>query len=243
MLVPVLLFLVVLEPIDSIFLDKEFQSIEIYDRHIYCAPFTGKSIFRLDDSYRLIPQTFTDDQSYPIYDFHITPFSFYINNGKAIEKFYFASGIRETVYSSDNIASFVVTPSEEVIFFEGQKRMLVFLDFTNQVRLTIDDINLKDFCCVNNMIYVLTKNNLLYCDEFGNIYNRKTIPYRADRVYADSTIILLFSPDDKYLFLLNSDWKKIKLSHTVHDITGNEEFIIILSDNGTTLYFYNKSAF
>jgi hypothetical protein len=242
-LVSVLLFLVVLEPKDSIFLNREFQSIEIYDRHIYCAPFTGKSIFRLDDSYNLIPQTFTDDQSYPIYDFHITPFAFYINNGKAIDKFYIASAKKETVFSSDDISSFVVTPSEEVIFFERQKRMLVFLDFTNQVRLTIDDVNVKDFCLADNIIYMLTRNNLLFCDEYGNIYSQKTIPYRADRIYADSTLILLFSPDERFVITVNSDWEKIELLHGVRDITGNEEFIVMLSDNGTTLYFYNKSAF
>lgn len=243
MLVSVLLFLVVFEPTDSIFLNKEFQNIEIYDHHIYCAPFTGKSIFRLDEAYNLIPQTFTDDQSYRIIDFSTTPFALYINNGKAIEKFYTASGVKETVYSSGDISSFVITPSEEVILFEHQKRMLIFLDFTNRIRLSIDDINIKDFCFAGKIIYMLTKNSLLFCDEYGNIYRNETIPYRADRIYADSTLVLLFSPDERFVFALNSDWKKIELSHGVRDIAGNGEFVVMLSNNGSTLYFYNKSTF
>jgi len=243
MIMSVLSFLVVLVPIDSVLLNRELHSVEIYGRHIYCAPFIGNSIFTLDESYNLIPQTFTDDQSYRIYDFHTTPFAFYINNGRSIEKFYIASGTKETIYSSSDISTFIVTPSEEVIFYERQKRMLVFLDFINQIKLTLDDVNIKDFCFVNNVLYILTKNGILFCDEHGNVFKEEKIPDRFSKIYADSTLVLLFSPDKKYIYAFNPSWKKIELSHGVRDITGNDEFIVILSENGTTLYFYNKSAF
>ncbi len=242
-IVSVLLFLVFLEPSDSIFLNREFNSIEIYNRRIYCAPFIGENIFMLDDAYNLKPLTFTDDPSYRICDFHATPFAFYINNGKSIQKFYTAAGTKETVYTSSDISSFFVTPSEEIIVAERQKRTLKYLDFTHQSKLIIEDISVKDFCFADKKIYILTKKHVLTYDEHGNILKDEKNPNGLNKIFADSTFILLFSPDKKYVYVLDTIWKKIELGHGIRDIAGNDEFLVTLSNDGYTLYFYNKSQF
>lgn len=237
----ILLFLLCLEPIDVIQLDEEFNNIEIYNNNIYLAPFTGKSIFVLDESKSIKPITFTDDVNYRIYSFYITPFGIYFNNGMSIEKFYFASGIKESIYSSKDISSFIITSSEEVIFSDRQKRELTFLDFTNSVKFKKDDLNIKDLYFFDGVIYMLTKNSILICDEHGNIFEEKKIPEKFNRIFADSTNVMLFSFDKEYLYKLNNDWKKIEFSHGVRDVSGNNEFFVILGGNGTTLYIYDSS--
>jgi hypothetical protein len=238
-----LLFIVALTPIDSVLLTKEFYSIEMYNGALYCAPFTGKSIFVLDDAHNLKPLTFTDDPSYRIYEFHATPFALYINNGKSIQKFYTAAGATETVYTSSDISSFIITPSEEIIISERQKRILKYLDFTHQTKFTIEDLGIQDLSFADQKIYVLTKKGVLSYDEHGNILRDEKNPNRLNKIYADSTLILLFSPDKKYVYALDTLWEKIELKHGIRDITGSDEFLVILGDDGNTLYFYNKSQF
>ncbi len=238
-----LLLIVALTPIDSVLLNKEFYSIEIYNRSLYCAPFIGESIFLLDDAYNLKPLTFTDDPSYRIYDFHVTPFALYINNGTSIQKFYTAAGAIETVYTSTDISSFIITPSEEIIISERQKRILKYLDFTHRTKLIIEDISVQDLCFADKKIYALTKKDVLSYDEHGNILRDEKNPNRLSKIYADSTLILLFSPDKKYIYALDTIWRKIELNHEIRDITGSDESLVVLGDNGNTLYFYNKSQF
>lgn len=240
---PILLFLIFLEPIDSVFLNRELNSIEIYNHLIYCAPFTGKSIFMLDESRNLKPITFTDDPSYRIYGFAFTPFALYINNGRSIEKFYLASGVKEGIYISSDISSFIITLSEEIIFSNRQENMLIFLDFTNRVKLTIDDLNIKDLYLADDVIYILTKNSVLLCDKHGNIFEKKKIPEKLSKIFVDTAHVVLFSSDKKYFYLLNTDWEKIELSHGIRDIAGNDKFIVMLNENGTNLYIYDSSRF
>ncbi len=242
-IMPILLFLVLLEPVNVIDLNKKFYSIEIYKNTVYCAPFIGKSIFMLDDSQNLKPITFTDDVNYRIYDFFITPFAIFLNNGRSIEKFYLASGVKENIFSSTDISSFSVTSSEEVIFSERQKHELIFLDFTNNVKFKKVDLNINDLYSIEGIIYILTKNSLLICDEHGNLIDEKEIPKKFNRIVVDSTSVILFSPYEKYLYKLNEDWDKIELPHDILDITVNDEIIVILSEDGTTLYIYSKSDF
>jgi hypothetical protein len=239
----ILLFLVSLEPIDTIPLKKEFNRIEIYRSAIYCAPFIGKSIFVLDESQNLKPITFTDDVNYRIYDFFITPFAIYLNNGRSIDKFYLASGVKENSYSSTDINTFVITPSEEIIFSDRQKHELIFLDFTNNIKFKKVDLKIDDLYSIENTIYILTKNNVLICDEYGNVIEEKEIPEKLNRIVVDSTSVIIFSPYEKYLYKLNENWEKIEFSHDILDITANDEIIVILSENGTALYIYSKSNF
>ncbi len=237
------IFLVFFEPGDSIFLGRELNRIEIYNNNIYCAPFIGKSIFILDESKKLTPTTFTDDENYRIYDFRITPFAIYLNNGNAIEKFYFASGKKERIYSSSYISSFVITSSEEVILSDRQRRKLIFLDFINRVKFIIDDLIIKDLYLTDDVIYILTQNSILFCDEYGNLFEEKKIPEKFGRFFVHNKKVIIFSSEKKYLYILNTDWQKIELTHGLRDIVANNDFFVMLDENGTTLYFYSISDF
>ncbi|GAH95950.1 unnamed protein product, partial [marine sediment metagenome] len=115
----------------------------------------------------------------------------------------------ENIFSSVDISSFSVTSSEEVIFSERQKHELIFLDFTNNVKFKKVDLNINDLYSIEGIIYILTKNSLLICDEHGNLIDEKEIPEKFDRIVVDSTSVILFSPYEKYLYKLNEDWDKI----------------------------------
>jgi hypothetical protein len=239
----IFLFLITLEPIKVIHLGKEFNSIKVYNDRIYCAPFTGKSIFMLDDSNHLIPTTFTDNVNYRIYDFHMTPFALYLNNGSSIEKYYPASGVKENIYSSKDISSFVLTTSDEVILSDRYTRELIFLDFTNSARLKKTDLQINDMQMVNGIIYILTKNKILNIDEHGNILKEEKIPGKLNRIFVNNNTVIIFSSNSDSLYMLDTDAKEINLSHGIRDISGNDGLIVILDKNGTTLYLYSTSEF
>ena len=82
----------------------------------------------LDEQGTMQPITFTDNVNYRIQNIAVTPFSCYLNNGRSIEKYYFNSGIKETVFKASDITSFIITQTEEVILSERQKREVIFLD-------------------------------------------------------------------------------------------------------------------
>ena len=236
-----LLFLFFLEPIHEIHLDRELNSIEIYNNKIYCAPRTGMSIFELTESEDLHAISFTDDVNYRIYDFYVTPFAIYLNNGRSIEKFYFTSGVKETVYSATDISSFILTPADEIILADHQMRELVFLDFTNSVKFKEPNITIKDLQFVNGIIYTLTKKNIILFDEFGNILGEKKIPEKLNHIFVEDADIFLFSPKKKYFYRFGDDWEKVEFLHGITDMCSNNQSIVILDGSGSYLYFYNKS--
>jgi hypothetical protein len=238
----IVLFLsvVLVEPVNIISLDREFNRIEVYDGNIYLAPFIGMSIFKYTELKNLTAISFTDDVNYRIHNFHITPFAIYLNNGKSVEKFYRTHGIKEIIYSSQDITNFVVTPSEEVICTDRMKRELVFLDFTNTVKFKEPDIQIKDLQIFDNNIYTLTHNGIIVFDEYGNAIDKKQIPEKNDRILVDSAAVFLFSPNKKYCYTLNGNVQKIEYPHTVRDMCIHNGHLVILDGNGTRLYFYNK---
>jgi len=239
----ILLFLaaVLAEPVDVISLEKEFNRIEVYGGTLYLAPFIGKSIFKFTELKNLTAISFTDDVNYRIYNFLITPFAIYLNNGKSIEKFYRAHGVKEIIYRSQDITTFVVTPSEEVIFTDRMKRELIFLDFTNNIKFKEFDMQIKDLQIIDNTIYALTNNSIILFDEYGNVNTTRQIPEKCDRILVDSAAIFLFSSNKEYCYELNSDVKKIEYPHNIRDMCMHDGFIVILDGSGTRLYFYNRS--
>jgi len=237
------LFSTVLKPMDSLSLAKEFTLIRNYDGRLYFAPFIGKSIFLLDENERLQPITFTDDINYRIYDFHITPFALYLSNGVSIEKFYLKSGIKEKLYSQDNISAFVITPSEELIIAEEEKNELIFLDFMNKIKFKKFDLKIKDIKLFNKTIYILTNKELLFCDEYGNIFDRRKLTGRFEKLFVTGNKIILFSAGEKEIYILNGEGRKNELPHTITDIAEYNEFIVILDGYGSTLYFYKPTDF
>jgi hypothetical protein len=239
----IVLFLsvVLVEPVDIIYLDREFNRIELYDGTLYLAPFIGTSIFKFTELKNLSAISFTDDVNYRIHNFHITPFAIYLNNGKSIEKFYRTQGVKEMIYSSQDITTFIVTPSEEVICTDRMKRELIFLDFTNTIKFKETDIQIKDLQIFDNDIYALTHNSIVLFDEYGNAIDKKQIPEKCDRILVDSVALFLFSSNKKYCYTINGDVQKIEYSHSIRDMCIHDGHLVILDGNGSRLYFYNKS--
>lgn len=230
-------------PIDSIPLSTACYTIYAYQETIFCAPFTGNSIFTLDEQGTLRPITFTDNVNYRIHSIAVTPFSCYLNNGRSIEKYYFNSGITETIFEANDITSFIITRNDEVILSERQKREVIFLDFMYAPRFIMEDVTVKDMFYADTIIYLLLQNRILHCDEYGNTINEIPIPIAARRIFAYDNNIILFSPGDRHLYSIGDDVQKIELLHGVKDIEEHDNHIVMLDNHGTTLFVYRKSDF
>lgn len=241
--VHIALVLLCLAPVDSIQLSRECSRIHSYEAAIFCSPFTGNSIFRLDEQQDMQSITFTDDANYRIRDIALTPFAFYLNNGRAIEKFYLTSGVKETVFVSTDITSFIITSTEEIVLSDHKKRQIIFLDFIYTPRFVIHDVIARDMVYLNETIYILLQNSILVCDEHGNIIEEKTTSARADRIFAYDTSIILYYSGEKRLFVIDEEIQDFELAHGVRDIADHKDFIVILNQHGTTLFVYRKSDF
>ncbi len=197
----------------------------------------------LDEQGTMQPITFTDNVNYRIHNIAVTPFSCYLNNVRSIEKYYFNSGITEIVYKANDITSFIITRTEEIILSERQKRQLIFLDFMYAPRFIMEEVTVKDMFYVDTIIYLLLQNRILLCDEYGNIINEKSISITARRIFAYNNNIILFSPGDMYLSKISDGVQRIELLHGVSDIAEHDNHIVILDNHGTTLFVYRKSDF
>jgi len=241
--VHITLFLLCITPIDSIRLTTACHTAYVYETTIYCAPFTGNSIFVIGDRGRMQPITFTDNVNYRIYDIAVTPFSCYLNNGRSIEKYYFGSGIRETVFTANNITSFLVTRNDEILLSDRQKREIIFLDFTYAPRFIMEDVSAKDMFYGDTIMYLLLQDRILHCDEFGNIVDETSLSIAAHRIFVYDTTIIVFSPGDEHIFAITDSVRRIELQHGVGDIAEHGNHIVVLDNHGTTLFIYRKSDF
>jgi hypothetical protein len=241
--VHITLLLLCITPIDSVVLTTACNTLYAYQDTIFCAPFTGNSIFRLDELGTVQPITFTDNVNYRIRGIAVTPFFCYLNNGRSIEKYYFNSGIRETIFRANDITSFIVTRTDEVILSEWQKQEVIFLDFMYAPRFVMEDVSVKDMFYADTTIYLLLQNRILLCDEYGNVLKETPVPAAARRIFVVDSSIMIFSPGDTYLYEINDSVRKIALPHGVNDIAERNEHIVILDNHGTTLFVYRKSDF
>ncbi|KPK68503.1 hypothetical protein AMJ87_11790 [candidate division WOR_3 bacterium SM23_60] len=241
--VHLILFILCISPIDSIPLTTACHTIHVYQDAIFCAPFTGNSLFILDNQGKMQPITFTDNANYRIQNIAVTAFSCYLNNGRSIEKYYLNSGIRETVFKANDITSFIITQNEEVILSERQKREVIFLDFMYTPRFIMEEVTVKDMFYADTIINLLLQNLILRCDEYGNVLKEIPVLTVARRIFAYGNNIILFSPGGTHLYNIGDDVQKIELLHGVRDIAEHNNHIVILDNHGTTLFVYRKSDF
>jgi len=197
----------------------------------------------LDEQGTMQPITFTDNVNYRIQNIAVTPFSCYLNNGRSIEKYYFNSGIKETVFKASDITSFIITQTEEVILSERQKREVIFLDFMYAPRFIMEEVTVKDMFYTDTIIYLLLQNRILHCDEYGNIINEIPIPLAARRIFVSGNNVILFSPGDTYVHRIGDSVQKNDILHGVSDIAEIDNHIVVLNNHGTTLFVYRKSDF
>jgi len=232
-----------LAPDSTIQLDRVYNTIEQYNNTIYLAPFIGNSIYAMKTSSIKKTVTFSDDVNYRIKDFAITPFVIYLNNGRTIEKYYLSSGIKDEIFVSKNISSFIVTPNEELIVCDYDKAELIFLDFIYNRRLTISDMNIKDICFYDDILYALTNNTIYLYDEYGNIEEKVKIPETSTNIMVKDSTIFLYSKGKNRLHIRNNAWQIIDLTHGVSGIAVLGHVLVILDDKGSSLYFYDLSYF
>lgn len=232
-----------LAAIDTIPLNRTFNLIECYDGQLYLAPRIGQSIFSLVAPDSLDPISFTDDISYRIRNFKMTPFAIYINRGKVIEKFFVASGNKEIIYTSGDISSFTMTPAEEVILADRQTRELIFLDFTNQVKFKIENVNVEDVVWCDTMVYALTTSAINQYDEHGNLIDARPIPEQCTRIFVADRKIFVFTEQSNYMYQLDIDWRRIEFPLTISDICATNKSYIVLNGTGNILHIYSRDDF
>jgi hypothetical protein len=238
-----ILMVFLLTPVATRNLDVQCSTIEFQNETMYCAPFSGGSFYLLDQHDSLLPVTFTDDQNYRIIEFHVTPFTAYVYNGRTIDKYYLASGERISVYGSKDISTFTVTPWEELIIADRKKRELIFLDFTYDIKYSVFDLNIKDFCLCEDELYILTGQAVVICDELGNERRTVPIPGPCDRITGIDGNPAVYLTNKNLIFILNAAWQKNTFAHTIQDIACSDSTVFILGDDGFTLYTYPVSNF
>jgi len=245
-----LLLLLSTEPAKVLNLPGEFKTVRTADFLVYLAPGFGKSIFQLDthsidaETVDLQPVIFTDDENNRIDGFEITPFALYLNNGKVLDKFFFVSGVKESIYESRDISSFAVMPTEEIILADYKSNELIFLDSKNEVKFRISNQEIIDLKCGNGLVYGLTGKKIVMFDEYGNITDETALPEKMQHLYVDSALLYAYSNVKDYLYIYRSNnWEKVDLQVMVSDIAAIGSSLVILDNAGTHLYFYNRSAF
>jgi hypothetical protein len=219
------------------------NTLSSQDGFIYCAPFSGTSLYKRIHHDSLVPITFTDDQNVRIIAFHVTPFTMYLYNGLTIDKYYLASGETVPVYASRDIAAFVVTPWEELIIADRKRRELIFLDFAYAEKYREFDIPVKDMFMSGDELYVLTGQAVVVCDELYQ--DRQTIksPGPCDRITDIDGNPAVFLTGTDSLSIFRTAWQMYALSHSIQDIICSDTTVYILGDDGSTLYSYSVSDF
>lgn len=228
---------------DTIALSRNCNRIECYEGQLYLAPRVGQSIFRIVAPDSLNPVSFTDDINYRIRGFKMTPFAIYMNRGTAIEKFFVASGKKEIIYTSGNISSFTMTPAEEIILADRQTRQLIFLDFTNQIKFKIENLNVEDVVWSDTTVYALTMSAINQYDEHGNLLDIRPVPEGCNHIFVADRTVFVFTEQSNYMYRADVDWRRIELPVTISDICATNKAYIILNGIGNILHFYSRYDF
>jgi hypothetical protein len=238
------LFLLLTQPMatEEIKLPGNFSRLQCSASRMYLAPRIGGSIFEFVNQDSLRPISFTDEVNYRIYDFIITPFAIYTNRGAALEKFFIASGRKETIYRSRDISSFTLTPTDEIVLADREKHELVFLDFFYRVKFKIENVYIEDIRWQDTMLYALSSASIHIYDEYGNMVEKITVPQRSNRIIPSGDEILLFNEGENHVYR-GIDWVKLEFPFSISDICMKENTILLLDGAGHTIHSYSRDGF
>ena len=232
-----------LQPIDSVTLSRRFDRIEYHHNALYAAPLIGKSIFRIHDTDSLWAFSFTNELNYQIRDFRMTPFAIYINQGTTLEKYYMIAGIKEAVFTSDDIASFDLSPAQEIVLADRRRREIIFLDFTYQTKFRIENISAEDLRWYEDHLYVLTRSAIHIYDEYGNLVEKRRTPEICNRINLINGKIVVFTERADYIYIAEEVWMKREFPYPILDLSESQKSLIILDENGTTIRFFDRNDF
>ncbi|MEO0205453.1 MAG: hypothetical protein ABIL22_02115 [candidate division WOR-3 bacterium] len=236
-----LLVFFLLEPKTVLELPDNFTTFELWDKAIYLVQFNGKSIMRIDSAGGVVSIPVTFERNMRIYNFKMTPFSIYLHTATGIQRFFLNSGNSESIYK-DDVVSFVLTNTEDVVLVNRLKNELIFLDPQNKVRLRKNNVNAIDMDYHDNKIYVLTRKEVLVIDDYGNTIETIKIPEKMSRIVV-SEDIFLFSPQSNTIYKKDMEWKRIELRHSIMELKVSGKNIFVLDQYGSYLYMYDVSDF
>ncbi len=228
---------------ETISLGRRYNRIECYGNKLYLSQRIGQGITQLlgEDSMNVI--SITDEVNYRIYDFKLAPFAIYINRGTALEKFFINSGRKEVIFRSSDISSFTLTPDDEIVLSDRQRKELISLDFTYQVKFKIENINIEDIQWHDTLIYALTASRIRIFDEYGNLVDKISLPETCNRMIIGDSDILVFNEQSTYLYIAGAEWRRIDLPFAILDICIKDKTFIILDGSNNNLHSYSRDEF
>ncbi|UCD05514.1 MAG: hypothetical protein JSV98_10465 [candidate division WOR-3 bacterium] len=232
-----------LQPIDSVILSRRFDRIEYDHNDLYAAPLIGKSIFRIRDDDSLRAFSFTNELNYQIRDFRVTPFAIYINRGTTLEKYYISAGIKEAVFTSDDIASFDLSRAQEIVLADRRRHEIIFLDFAYQTKFRIENISAEDLRWHEDLLYILTRSAIYIYDEYGNLIEKRPTPEICNRINFINGKMVVFAERSDYVYIAEEVWVKREFPYPILDLSESPKSLMILDENGTIIRFFDRNDF
>jgi hypothetical protein len=179
-----------------------------------------------------------------IVDFSVTPFALFINDGMQITRYFLSTMDRAVVTRANDISTFAITRSEEIVYSNQRTRTIHFLDYTGQEKNRFEDLFVRDLAIVDSLIYILTNTGVILYNEFGTI--RAKYPHKGslNGMHVQGGRIYLFTRGRQQLFT-NTDGQiaSYDLPYTLQDISGSDSLIYVLNERGTVLYRYHSTDF
>jgi hypothetical protein len=238
-----LLYAVSISPRDSLLLPRACATARVYGNEIFCAPFTGTTVYRMSSNGTLNAITFTDVPT-RIVDFDITPFALFINDGMQITRYFLSTMDRTVVTRASDISTFAITRSEEIVYSNKRTRTVHFLDYTGQEKNRLEDLYVRDLAIVDSLIYVLTNTGVTIYDEFGTM--RAKYPHKGsfNGMHVQGGRTYLFTQGRQQL-LMSTDGQIVSygLPYKLQDISGSDSLIYVLDERGTVLHRYHSTDF
>jgi hypothetical protein len=235
-------------PQDSILLPNACTHIESYsyphaDR-IYCAPFTGTTIYSIAKDGAVTAGLFTGNTRERIVAFAVTPFAFFINNGETIVRYFRSTMASLEVITATKITSFAITPSEEIIFANTLERALYLFDYTGEEKTRIEDIMVRDMVVIDTLLYVLTPSHVVLFDLFGNVLEQHSHngSFNGLRVHDDRFFLFARGQQEIHVFSEQQE-HVVVLPVIIQEIAIREPYIYVLDERGTVLYRFHSADF
>jgi len=235
-------------PEDSLLLPTACATIghspQRYYGLLYCAPFTGNTIYLISADGVINAELFTDDVRERIVSFAVTPFAFFVNNGRTIVRYFRSTMEPLEVIHASTITSFAITRSEEIVYVNPRERTVHFLDYTGQEKNRLEDIVVRDMAATDTVLYMLTPSHLVLYDGYGNEIEKQPHDGSFNGLHVQDDRVYLFTRGQQILYVLSGKKRKMyTLPITIQEIAGVEPYIYALDERGTVLYRFASTDF
>ena len=235
-------------PLDSLLLPNACVHIESYSytrsSQLYCAPSIGTTIYSISEGGAVKATMFTDDERERIVAFAVTPFAFFINNGRTIIRYFRSTMVPLDVISATKITSLAITPTEEIIFANPQERAVYLIDYTGKEKFRIEDIIVRDMIVIDTLLYLLTPSHVILFDLFGNelALHPHNGSFNNLQVYDDR--FFLYTRGQQELHVVSGQKEHVVvLPVTIREMAIIKPYVYVLDERGTVLYRFRDTDF